>query len=326
MWLAMLFACAPRLATEPCADRLDHPGAWTCPVPGWPDRDAVLVLPRGADGVTPLPVILNFHGGGGSPAAAARTTCPDGDPAHPGCLHGELADARRFVVVHPAGTRARLGSFRTWNAGGGRDGWRCVAGRACEEDVDDTRYVADLLDELARLTPIDPARVYAVGLSNGGAMGHRLACTLADRISGVVAVGGANQWATTHPCDPARPIPILQVHGTADPCWTFDGGPTDCPIGQDDLAHVAVPDSMAGWATRNGCSGDPTERHLPPSAADGLATTRLTWPGCAAPVELLRVEGGGHTWPDGFAWLGERTVGPVARSWGDEVLVDFLGL
>lgn len=49
----------------------------------------------------------------------------------------------------------------------------------------------------------------------------------------------------------------------------------------------------------------------------------LLSPGCAAPLEHIRIEGGGHTWPDDYAYLPEAIVGRVPRDWGNEALWDF---
>jgi poly(3-hydroxybutyrate) depolymerase len=50
---------------------------------------------------------------------------------------------------------------------------------------------------------------------------------------------------------------------------------------------------MAAWAVRNHCDGSPT------SAVIVQAVTRIAYDGCDAPVELLKVSRGGHTWPGG---------------------------
>ena len=310
--------CAPKLDTEPCADALQA-GAYTCDVPEWDDRAYHVVLPDGYDG-TPVPVILELHGGGGSKDASSRETCPDGDPSHPACLHNNLADAAGFAVVYPDGHPGKpFKNQRSWNAGGGEGKWRATGARAVEDDVDDTRFIEDLLDDLDARMAVDTDRIYAMGLSNGGAMSHRLACTLSERIAAVAPIGGAMQWTTTHACEPTRAVPILYTHSADDPCWVYEGGPSECPIGQRDLEHASVQRTLKEWAALHGCEGDPTEDALP-----GTTTTRLTYQGCAADLVHLRVEGGGHVWPDGWQYLGERTVGSVWRDWGDEVLWEFL--
>lgn len=326
MILLSLLACAgrPFLETAPCQEFFGGPTIAECALPGWEDRAYDIVLPLDYDGEHPVPLLLALHGGGGNKEGAARVTCPDGDPDDPACLHRHAQD-NGYALVLPNGTGFGLRpELRTWNAGGGQGGWRCVSGKACQRDIDDVAFFQDLLDDVQGRAAIDPSRVYATGLSNGGAMSHRLACELSDRVAAIAAVGGANQLGAAQGCAPEHPVAVLQIHGTNDPCWQYEGGPPDCPVGGGDDPHIGVEASNAQWAARLGCTGDPSEEALPDTAQDGTMTTRLRWSGCAAPLEHLRVEGGGHTWPDGEPYLPRRVVGRVERDWGNEQLWAFL--
>jgi polyhydroxybutyrate depolymerase len=317
-----LLAChAPFLETRACEDHFSAPGAADCTVPGWDDRDYTVVLPDGYDGSTPVPLVLALHGGGGNRESAARVTCTDGESDASSCLHVQ-ARARGWAVVFPDGVPKWRGSeSRSWNAGGGEDGWRCVGGTACEEGSDDVQYFRDLLTDLESRVNVDVTRIVATGLSNGGAMSHRLACDLADQIAAVAPFGGGLQLTTTGTCAPSRSIPILYTHGVDDPCWPYAGGATDCPIGKDLGNFVSAERTLDDWKTVRGCKVDPTEEALPDTKDDGTSTTRLTWEGCG--LTHLRVEGGGHTWPSGYQYLGERTIGVVPQDWGNEVLWEF---
>jgi polyhydroxybutyrate depolymerase len=289
-------------------------------MPGWVDRAFDVVVP---DRAGPLPVVIAFHGGAGNRRAAASVTCPGGDLDDPACLTA-LAAREGFVLVRPDGTGTRpFRNFRTWNAGGGEAGWNCTSGPACRAGVDDVRYVRALLDEVARLVPVDPGRVYATGLSNGGAMSHRVACELSDRVVAIAAVGGTNQLQTAAAC--AGSLPILQIHGTLDPCWTYVQSDDTCVSDDDAGTKLGVAESMEGWRLRNGCGAATIEAALPDlDPGDGTTTTRIRWQGCAQDVELLRVDGGGHSWPGGFSYLGEDRIGRVARDFdGSEAIWAF---
>ena len=312
--LILLGACAHAAPPCPRGLGLDHRGGEVeCGLPGFDDRAYLVHLPPRPSAEAPLPVVIAIHGGGGNKESMQRLSCPGGVVGDPGCLDA-AADRAGFAVVYPDGTSSALiRKIRTWNAGGGVGELRCVSGRACETGVDDVRYFSALLEELERVLPVDPARIYAIGMSNGAAMAHRLACALAPKISGIVAVGGANQVAFAQGCTPARPVPILQIHGEEDPCWEFEGGNGACLAG-DDKRHVAVLDSMRRGAALNHCAGGPVEEALPDLAPeDGTRVFRARWTGCEAPVELLRIAGGGHTWPRGWAYFGEARVGRVSQ-------------
>jgi polyhydroxybutyrate depolymerase len=324
--LGLALACGGgrRLELGPCEDTFAGPAQATCDVPAWDDRAYDLVLPDSYDGTSPIPVVVAFHGGGGNRTGAARTTCPTGDVREPECLH-ELGRVEGFAVVYPDGVPGKglLKESRTWNAGGGVDGWRCTSGRACEEDRDDIRYIRAMLDDLERRVAVDPERIYATGLSNGGAISHRVACEASDRFAAIAPIGGAMQLTTSDACEPERPVPVLQIHGTDDPCWVYEGGESECPVGQRGLKHVPVARTMDEWAAINGCSDGSTTAPLPDPEDDGTTTVRQTWTGCLATTEHLRIDGGGHLWPNGLQYLGERTVGVTPRDWGNEVIWAF---
>ncbi len=318
---ATVMACQtrPSAATEVCGDALG-PGAATCTMAAYPLRSYDVYVPQG-DG--PFPVIFAVHGGGGNRVGAIRGTCPDGKESNPRCLHNQ-ALTRGYVVVSADGTSAKLRKkTRSWNGGGGSGTWRCTGGRACETQVDELAYFNALLADLGKRVKLDRTRLYVTGLSNGGTMSHRLACQL-DGVRAVFAIGGTMQWTTGEVCKPKAPVAVVHAHGTEDECWPYKTGPTQCPIGQKDKIMKGVDETMSEWATILGCSGQPTSAALPDrDAADGTKTTRSAWPGCTADLQLLRIEGGGHTWPNGYQYLPKAFVGRTTRDWGNEVILDW---
>ncbi|MBK8262084.1 MAG: dienelactone hydrolase family protein [Nannocystis sp.] len=311
----MLGACGRQPRGVDCVRLPPTPGEdATCRVPEWKDRDFIIRLPSGYDGASPLPVVVAMHGGGGDKEGMNAITCAGGDEASPACLSA-VAEREGFIVVYPDGFANPLG-FRSWNHGGDGDGLHCSY--ACKEGVDDVAYVRALLDEIARVAEIDPARIYATGFSNGGGMSHRLACELADRFAAFAPVGGANQFALSHACAPSRAAPILAIHGSDDPCWPYAGGEADC-LSTEEGAYAAVEASMIGdeaapgWASRHGCELTPEVTQLPDADADGNTASERSFTGCAAPVLLITVDGAGHTWPGGDQYLDVSRIGGLSR-------------
>jgi len=200
----------------------------------------------------------------------------------------EIADREGFIVVYPQGTGTPL----RWNASFSRD-----AG------VDDLQFLRDLVAEVEGLVSIDGQRIYANGLSNGGAMTHRLACEAADLFAAAGTVA-APVGELPGGCTPSRPVPIMAFHGTADPVVDYQGtsgagsswlerlGLTRRPF-----AFLPAPQWTADWAARNGCSPSPNPESIP--ATGDASGVRYT--GCDAGVEVLfyTIEDGGHTWPGG---------------------------
>ncbi len=320
--VALLAASGCR-APPRCADGTPRPeSTQSCPVPGFQKRLFDLDLPPSWNGSSPLPVIVAFHGGGGNRAASERVTCPDGNPSDPRCFTS-MARQRGYAVVRPDGSGARLVSdIRTWNAGGGVRGLNCTSGRACKDGIDDVAYFDALMQELSQAIPVDSKRVFLTGLSNGGAISHRLACERPNAIAAIAAVGGENQFAAAGGVCTA-PVAVLDIHGTEDPCWTYAASDASCLPGDGGVKTGAAA-SLEGWRLRNGCGATPTETMLDDAdPKDGTRVVRVSWPSCAAALEHLRIEGGGHTWPNGFSYFGESRIGRVTRDVGSEVILDF---
>src|SRR4051812_9297114 len=199
---------------------------------GWTDRDYDLVLPASHVCGQPIAVVLVLHGGGSNKEGMRKLTCPDGDLASAGCLD-RIAAAAGMAVVFANGTNAPGGKLidpngvRTFNAGGGQNGFICVSGYACTQGIDDIAYVRALLADLSAHIVVDPKRVFATGFSNGGAMAQRLACQAADAFAAVAPVSGENQFALGG-CKPTQPVAVLDIHGSLDACWPYVGGNGGC--------------------------------------------------------------------------------------------------
>jgi polyhydroxybutyrate depolymerase len=288
-----------------------------CRMPDYVDRAFDVRVPASWDGSSPLPLIVVLHGGGGLKASAETVTCPGADRSDPRCL-GNVAAGRGYALVYPNGTGSRpLRGVRTWNAGGDRNGYVCGFGPACHLGIDDVGYIAAMFEELAPVIPIDVERVYATGISNGGAMSHRLACEASERFAAIVPIAGANLHADSGgPCDVQ--VPVLDIHGTGDTRWLYEGGSIR------DGYWSSVDETMENWRVRNGCSESFVDEPIADrDPGDRTTSVRRRWTGCARTTELIRMDGGGHTWPSGDQYLSAGTVGPVTHDFGSEIIVDF---
>jgi len=235
-----------------------------------------------------LPVVLAFHGGGGTAAGMARISGLDA-----------VADQHDFVVVYPQGVG------NSW-AGGKGDTPADTAG------VDDVGFTAALIDHLAAEDGIDTRRVFATGLSSGGFMTQRLGCQLADRIAGIAPVAATLIGTIAQTCTPSRPMPVLEIQGTADPLVPYAGGHVR-GRGPGGNPTLSAPATIAHWASVNGCATSPQTATLPLVVRDRTVVRTDTYTGCAAPVILYTVVGGGHTWPGGEQYLPALVVGRTSR-------------
>jgi polyhydroxybutyrate depolymerase len=180
-----------------------------------------------------------------------------------------LADQEGFVVATPNGIDAAVRQWRFLDAA----------------DID---FAKAIVATLARDACVDRTHAYATGISSGGAMTTSLACRASDVFAGFGPV--AAEFYNDAYCGAARPRPLIIFHGTADPVVPYAGGPVATNRG---FSVSNTEQTAAKWAEHNRCTSGPVTTHL------GSEVTRLRWNGCAAPVVLYRIDGGGHTWPGG---------------------------
>ncbi len=233
-------------------------------------REYLLHVPASYDRTRPAPLVISLHGAAIWPAVQRDIS-----------RWNRVADEHGFIVVYPSGNGLRRG-----HQGGRHKVWNVNRGPGLQRDV---RFISDLIDKLQSTYNIDPARIYADGLSNGGGMAFVLSCTLSDRIAAVGMVGAA-QSLPWNWCTDDRPVPMINFHGTADTFANYNGGTS---LVSRNHSFPSVTSWTSNWARRNRCSPAPVETRV---ATD---VTRIEYTNCAAPVVLYRIEGGGHTWPGG---------------------------
>lgn len=259
------------------------------------ERDVWVHLPPAIASGKALPVVLGFHGAGGT---GEHFLSDDGWDA--------MADAKGFIAVAPDGLPARprrpaafLTNPRLWNSG------QLKAGSP-RSAIDDVAFVAALLDALQSRLPVDTSRVFLVGHSNGGAMTYRLAAALSPRIAAIATVAG--MIAAEHP-HVARPMPSLYILGSKDPLMPESGGSAPTAWGARQTLPMA--EYFTRWADALGCDAKP----VTVSERDGVTTTRFRpIHAGGAPLTVIRIEGQGHSWPGAKVdRLPERVVGPITH-------------
>ena len=248
-------------------------------------REYLLYVPSSYDRTKPTPLVISMHGAAGWPAQQMNVS-----------RWNRLADEHGFIVVYPSGS----GTPRIWHVEEGTGLTR------------DATFISDLVDTLETAYNIDPARIYANGLSNGGGMSFVLSCAMANRIAavGMVAAAQTLPWSW---CKEPRPVPMIAFHGTADPIVPYDGGVPSSSFAPsrfapDSKPYPSIPDWTTNWAQRNRCDATPVETQVTANV------TRTAYAGCAegADVVLYTVRGGGHSWPGGKP-LPKWLVGTTSR-------------
>jgi len=240
----------------------------------------------------PVPLLVELHGRGIDVEGFDRLTG-----------FAALADEKRFAVALPRGVDKR------WNDG-----------RDPSNETDDVGYILAAIDDASERAPIDPARVYLVGMSNGATMAARIACERADRIAAIGQVAGTASADVAARCRPSEPVPIVQIHGTADRFAPYAGGVrhgfrarlfmrrTFGPmVGVDEWARF--------WVAANGSAVECETRSLPPD------TEVRDW----GSIVFYRIEDGGHTWPGGGLPMPAFLLGRTSRTFdAGRVVWDFV--
>jgi polyhydroxybutyrate depolymerase len=205
------------------------------------------------------PVVVMLHGGFGSASQAQKSYGWDAE-----------ADRGHFVVAYPDGLN------HAWNTGGGCCG---VPGKT---NADDTGFITAMVSAIERQLPVDTARVYATGISNGGIMAYTLACHTA-----IFAAIGPDSATELGSCPAPHPLSVIHIHGTADKSIPYQGGEGG------GVAHIdgpSVPSLNARWRSIDHCAA--------PAVKTAGAVTMST-ASCPAghAVELITIAGAGHQWP-----------------------------
>lgn len=221
-------------------------------------RSYLLHLPAGYSADSLYPLVINMHGYTSNAYEQKIYTHFD-----------DVADNYRFIVVYPNGID------EAWNV-------------TSTTGVDDVGFISDLIDSLDAAYSIDLERVYATGMSMGGFMSYRLACELSNRIAAIAPVAGLLAF---FPCTPPKPVPVLHIHGTADPVVPYAG----------------VDASVMHWVSNNGCPTEPVISNLPDiNQLDNSTVTSYYYGSCNGSTEVIlySVIGGEHTWPGSNIYIG----------------------
>jgi polyhydroxybutyrate depolymerase len=189
----------------------------------------------------------------------------------------EAADPRGMIVAHPEGLD------NSWNAG-------VCCGVSSTNDVDDVGFIRAVVADIQAAACVDPQRIYATGLSNGGFMANRLGCEASDLFAAVAPVVGALRIPLGE-CTPERPVPVFAFNGVQDSLVPYADG-------------VATIDR---WVELDGCAPEPMVEEL-----DG--GNCQTWSGCDgdSEVRFCTLDPMGHCWPGGDPEFCYSFIGPYS--------------
>ena len=231
------------------------------------DRTFILYVPSSYDRSSKQPLVFNFHGYGSN--------------ASEQMAYGDMrsqADANGFILVHPEALDDIYGSSY-WNI----KGWS-------QSVHDDIKFTENLINLLMDKYSINAERIYSTGMSNGGFFSFHLACNLNASFAAVASVTGSMTYSTFDNCNPRKPTPVMQIHGSLDATVPYKGS--------DTRNMKPIMDVMEYWKINNGC--DDYMLSLP-SILPGTTswTETYQYSNCLNGTENIHlyVQGAGHIWP-----------------------------
>ncbi len=224
----------------------------------------------------PRPTIIMLHGAGRQGVDIALDTGL-----------GQSAPRAGWVAVFPNGRAGRWNFF--------------PPGKETAKDLeffkqngglpDDVGFIRQIVGDLIRRSIADPKRVYISGLSLGGVMALRMACTDAGTFAAAGLLISAMSEVTGAECRPNKPLPVLSFNGTADTALPYVGG----------LSQRGDP----LWSARrlndffrqlNGCTGAPEQTVFTETHPHKIEIEH--WTRCpGGTVVHYRLVGGGHQIP-----------------------------
>lgn len=231
-----------------------------------------LYVPGIYDGSTSVPLVLNLHGYGSSNTQQM--------------FYGDfksIADTANFLILAPQGLNDGTGTPH-WNANWGTG-------------VDDISFLSDLIDSISTDYNINAGRVYSTGMSNGGFMSFTLAGQLSDKITAVASVTGTMSALQIPQNTVVNPMPIMQIHGTADGTVNYNG----------DQYFLSVDSVLNYWVAHNNCNPVPMITSVPDiNTSDGCTAELYSFTGGDLGAEVLhyKITNGGHTWPGSSVTIG----------------------
>lgn len=247
---------------------------------------------------------------GGTVTGRSYVLCTAGDAPDQGlivALHGRGASAAEMQAMTGLEVPAAAAGYAVVYPDGLEASW------GDDTFATDTRPVGDedvvFLDALVAALQSDPrigdGPVGLVGFSNGAGMALRYAAQRPEVVRAVVSVAGQL------PRDPAvRPtgrVPLLSVHGDADPIRPFATGMAEAPtrVQGQSTPTLSTPETVAVFAGPDATHAAP--ERTDPDPGDGTQVLTERWSdddGTRAVLQTL--VGGGHTWPSA------RTALPAA--------------
>ena len=225
------------------------------------------------------PTLIILHGGSGSGLRTRRNLGLE-----------DVIRSHGVVVVYPDATD---GHWDLTDAGMARD----------------SQMLRDLIRKLVDQRVSDGRRIYLLGLSTGGILALQFACDSPDRLAAVGALIAAMPEALAASCKLPKPLPFVLLSGTANPYLPYTGGSANLRDFKGSVSSAEA--TLAPFKAAAGCSDGAKTVAVPDRDPKDQSRVFIdVFKGCKAPVEFIRVEGGGHSVPGRWRGPTDRGMSP----------------
>ncbi len=260
-------------------------------------RSYLLYVP--GDSKEPRPFLFVLHGGG---------------------KNGGMENARRFERYTQFSKLAKKEGFIVCYPNGYKGNWNDGRGvshiPAHQENVDDIKFLREVVKEVSKKHQVDQTRIFATGISNGGFMSHRLAAEASDMVTAIAPIAGGLSEPIAKSFKPKYPVSLFVIQGDSDPLVPFAGGEVGYKRGKKRGKFISTTDALAKYVAHNSIKSKPKVSLLKDKDPnDGTTTETTIYPPnkTGFKVQLYVVKNGGHTWAGRPLYAPEFFIGKVSK-------------
>ncbi len=245
-------------------------------------RKFYIYTPKSYNPARPMPLVMVFHGDGGSGRSISTVT-----------HFNDLAEQKGFIAVYPDAINNK---------------WSLSV--KSTRKVDDGLFIASLIEHIQQTKNIDSTRIYATGFSKGAILAQALACQMPNKIAAFASVAGSLPVRLKPSCL-SHPVSMMMINGTKDQSVNYEGDTTS-----QHLPLISIPETVNFWRTQDQCSSPAQNKQLSKPNPSHLLVKTSRYANCrsGSEVMLASVVNGGHFWPGGTS--SDPTLNKVNASLG----------
>ena len=237
------------------------------------EREYIIHVPENLN--QDSPIVFVIHGYTGSAEGIAAYTGMN-----------SIAEREGFIAVYPQGTIDSNGNT-FFNVGYEFND---------DSPINDVSFIRELVRSISQEFNLKRKKAFATGMSNGGDMSYLLACTSSDLFKAVAPVAGVLMKGLKDSCELNSPVPIFEIHGTADKISLFEG---DLNNEGGWGAYYDLPSTIDFFAERYQLTNKSVKQMTSKeSGADYDIFFERHWSDdLEEEVWMYRIEDGRHVWP-----------------------------